>query len=147
MSGFSSLMSSFAQAGADRADAAAYGAQATSLRTAASGVELQAAELANNIRKKYMSAASDALAIAAARGGDVSNIASRLERGGEAAGKDIETTARNASFKAGTLRAEAGIAKAKGKALAQTAGLSSIAGMLRGTSNIALGAGLIFGGE
>lgn len=109
-SGFSQIAGGIINYGALRTDA-------SQLKTEAASIELQAKERANLIREQFIEAMGAYQMNAAQRGVSVGSMSVRdnIENSAVNLGKDIAKAERNATMQANALRAQAKIAKIRGK--------------------------------
>ena len=127
-----------------------YGIAAGNLRTQASQIELNAAESANMLRKRYLAAVGNATYSAAARGADVNGggtLAQTLERSSMDLGEDIHTIESNAARKAKSMNKQADIYEIMGKAYAKSAKYMGYAKLAQGLGSLGLGLAMFSAGS
>ncbi|MBQ8041857.1 MAG: hypothetical protein IJ273_00840, partial [Alphaproteobacteria bacterium] len=139
MSAFTELASAGSEIATGAINEMNYGVAAGNLRTQASQLELNAAENANILRKKYLAAVGNATYSAAARGADVNGggtLAQTLERSSMDLGEDIHTIESNAARKAKSMNKQADIYEIMGKAYAKSAKYMGYAKLAQGLGSL-----------
>lgn len=144
MAGLAKLAAADLAYGKNKVSGATARATAYGLDASASEVELAAAESANMLRKKYLSAVGAATADAAARGADLQSgggtFQSVLEQSSMEFGDDMATIDRNANREARSLRTQSAMYEKVAKAYSKSARWNLLGNLVGAGVN--LGAGL-----
>lgn len=127
-----------------------YATKAENLRTSASETELRAAETANMLRKKYLSAVGSATASAAARGADLQGGGTPkavLEQSSMELGDDMQTIDRNARRQAKSMRTQATIYDKMAEAYGKSSKWALASGLIGAVGKLGAGLAMMYGGN